>query len=208
MISVEKYLEIAKENVRHNLIVHAGIAGILLCLSPLVLGVKNLPPSDTAKVLEMYVALIGIILIPPVFLPEQNPDLRDLIRSKYTKISVLYSIRIAEAVLVLALFLGAYIGVLHMNGCQMDVIPFYAGTFAEMIFMGGLGLLFYSLTDNLIAGYMIPVFYYITAIGAGSKYLKMFYPFSLTKGSFTEKYWLLAGGIILIAAAVCFRSRK
>ena len=172
MISVEKYLEIAKENVRHNLIVHAGIAGILLCLSPLVLGVKNLPPSDTAKVLEMYVALIGIILIPPVFLPEQNPDLRDLI------------------------------------GCQMDVIPFYAGTFAEMIFMGGLGLLFYSLTDNLIAGYMIPVFYYITAIGAGSKYLKMFYPFSLTKGSFTEKYWLLAGGIILIAAAVCFRSRK
>lgn len=202
------YLEIARENIRHNLPVHAVTAGILLCLSPLILGVKNLPLADTAKVLEMYVALIGIILIPPVFLPEQNPDLRDLIRSKYTKISTVYSIRAIEAVIVLALYLGVYLLILHINGCQMEAPAYYAGTLAEMIFMGGLGLLFYSLTDNLIAGYMIPVFYYITAMGAGSKYLKVFYPFSMTKGSYTEKYWLLAGGVILMAAAVRIRSRK
>ena len=160
------YLEIAKENLRHNLFVHAGISLLLLCLSPLVLGVENLALADTAKVLEMYTALLGIILITPVFLPEQNKDIRDLIRSKYTKTASIYTIRIIESVLVLILFLGIYMWFLHTNGCQMEGMKYFAGTFAEMLFLGGLGVFAYSLTDNLIAGYMIPMFYYITAVGS------------------------------------------
>lgn len=202
------YWEIAKENLRHNLFVHAGIAFVLLCFSPLVLGVENLAPPDTAKVLEMYVALLGIILITPVFLPEQNQDLRDLIRSKYTKIASIYSIRVLESVLILVLYLGIYLWFLHRNGCQMEVGKYFVGTLAEMLFMGGLGIISYSLTDNLIAGYMIPVFYYITAIGSGSKVLKIFYPFSMVQGSFTEKYWLLFGGLILIVIGIIIRSRR
>lgn len=201
-------LEIAKENLRHNLWIHAGIAFLLLCFSPLVLGVENLELPDTAKVLEMYVALLGIILIPPIFLPEQNQDLRDLIRSRYTKISSIYSIRVIESVLVLMLYLGAYLWILHSNGCQMEGLKYFAGTLAEMLFLGGLGVFAYSLTDNLIAGYMIPVFYYITAVGSGSKYMKVFYPFSMSQGSFTEKYWLFASGIVLIILGIWFRSKK
>lgn len=202
------YLEIAKENLRHNLFVHAGISLLLLCLSPLVLGVENLALADTAKVLEMYTALLGIILITPVFLPEQNKDIRDLIRSKYTKTASIYTIRIIESVLVLILFLGIYMWFLHTNGCQMEGMKYFAGTFAEMLFLGGLGVFAYSLTDNLIAGYMIPMFYYITAVGSGVKYMKMFYPFSMSMGSYTEKYWLFVSGLLLLIAGVRLRSRK
>lgn len=201
-------LEIAKENLRHNLWIHAGIALVLLCLSPFISGIENLALPDTAKVLELYVALLGIILIPPVFLPEQDPDLRDLIRSKYTKISSIYSIRVIESVLVLMLYLGVYLWILHCNGCQMEVLKYFVGTLAEMLFLGGLGLFTYSLADNLIAGYMIPIFYYVTAIGSGSKYMKVFYPFSMSQGRFTEKYWLLAGGILLIVLGILKRSKK
>ena len=189
-----KYLEILKENTRHNIPVHAMIAILLLCFSPLVLGVENLPYEDAAKVLERYVALLGIIMLTPVFLPEQNPDLRDLIRSKYTKITAIYGIRVLEAVVLLAILL--------------HILPYYGGTLAEMLFVGGLGIFGFALFDNLIAGYMIPVFYYIVAFGSGAKYLKVFYPFSMSQGSYAEKFWLLAGGLILIAAGILIRGRK
>lgn len=203
-----KYWEIAKENTKHNIGVHTGISLLLLCLSPLVLGIQNLPGQDTAKVLEMYVALLGIILLPPIFLPEQNSDLRDLIRSKYTNITAIYSIRAIEAILVLGILLGSYMGILCLNGCEMNPLQHFAGTLSEMIFMGGLGVLFYSLFDNLIAGYMIPIFYYITAMGSGQKYLKIFYPFSMSIGSYSEKWWLLAGGLVMITLGILLRGRK
>lgn len=205
---MEKYWEIAKENAKHNLAVHTGISILLLCLSPLVLGVKNLTAQDTAKVLEMYVALIGIILLPPIFLPEQNPDIRDLIRSKYTKITVIYSIRAAEAILVLGILLGAYLGMLSGNGCQMDPLLYFAGTLSEMMFMGGIGILCCSLFDSLIAGYMVPVFYYITAMGSGQKYLQVFYPFAMSAGNYSGKWWLFGGGILMITAGIWLRGRK
>lgn len=203
-----KYLEIIKENSRHNLPIQAGIAILLLCLSPLVLGIENLPLADTAKVLEMYVALLGIIFLPPIFFPEQNKDLRDLIRSKYTNITVIYVLRAFEAIVILCLLLGAYMLILLNNGCAVDFPQYFAGTLSEMIFMGSLGILFYALTDNLIAGYMIPIFYYITALGSGAKYLKSFYPFSMSLGSFVEKYWLLGAGFILGAIGIYLREKK
>ena len=55
---------------------------------------------------------------------------------------------------------------------------------------------------------MIPVFYYIVAFGSGAKYLKVFYPFSMAQGSYAEKFWLFAGGMILIAAGIFIRGRK
>ncbi|MEC0241163.1 hypothetical protein P4H66_15025 [Paenibacillus dokdonensis] len=45
---------------------------------------------------------------------------------------------------------------------------------------------------------MLPIAYYLTNMFTGSKYVQHFYLFSLAKGSFDEKYWLLVGGMILI----------
>ena len=77
-----------------------------------------------------------------------------------------------------------------------------------MLFLGGLGLFFYGLCDNLVAGYMMPFVYYITAMGGGEKYMKMFYPFSMAKGSYSEKLWLAAGGVLLVGAGVWLRCRR
>ena len=65
---MERYLQIGKVNLTHNVLWHLLACALLLCASPLVLGISNLGERDTAKVLEMFVALIGIIMIPSVFL--------------------------------------------------------------------------------------------------------------------------------------------
>ncbi|MCB6203848.1 hypothetical protein [Extibacter muris] len=205
---MERYLQIGKVNLKHNILPHLLVTVAILCLSPLVLGVSNLEAPDTAKVLEMYVALTGIILLTPVFLPEQNKDLRDLVYSKYVRASSVYLVRILEAVLAMGVFLAIYVWMLDSNNCQMDLLKYYGGTMAEMLFLGGLGILCYGLFDNLIIGYMVPIFYYIVAMGSGDKYLKMLYPFSMAKGSYEEKIYLLIAGAVMIAAGIALRSRR
>lgn len=205
---MERLWQIEKVNLKYNIPFHVLATLLLLCLSPFLMGVKNLVPQDTAKVLEMYVALTGIIMIPSIFLPEQEKEIRDLVSSKYTGSYTVYLVRLFGNVAVLSLFLGGYIFILKYNACEFPVIKYYLGTMAEMLFLGGLGLFAYGFSDNLIIGYMLPVMFYITAIGGGKKHLGIFYPFSMIIGSYKEKVCLLIGAIILLTAALWLRCRR
>ena len=62
-------LEIAKTNLRHNSLLSI-VAAVLLCLiTPLLIGTANLDRNSAAMPLEMFVSLIGIVLLTPVFQP-------------------------------------------------------------------------------------------------------------------------------------------
>ncbi len=205
---MERYLQIEKVNLKYNIPLHILISALLLLASPLLIGVVNLGAQDTAKVLEMYAALIGIVLLPPIFMPEQDHDIRDLVYTKYVNGAVVYLIRLFGNVLLLAVLLGLYVGMLKYQGCEFPVVKYFFGTLAQMLFMGGLGIFFYGLCDNLVIGYMVPIVYYIAAIGSGQKLLKMFYPFSMMLGSFKEKGVLAFGAVALIGAGVWLRCRR
>lgn len=205
---MERYWQIEKINLKYNVPLHILVCFLLLGLSPFLMGVANLESQDTAKVLEMYVALIGIVMLIPIFLPEQSKEIRDLVGSKYIHSAFVYLIRLLGNCLLLAFFLGAYILMLRNNQCVFPAICYFLGTYAEMLFFGGIGIFCYGLCDNLIIGYMIPIVYYITAMGSGSKYLKLFYPFSMAIGSYREKYVLLAAAVILIAVGIALRCRR
>ncbi|MCI8885147.1 MAG: hypothetical protein HFG87_04090 [Dorea sp.] len=205
---MEKYWQIEKVNLKHHIPLHVLICALMLLVSPLLMGVENLQAQDTAKVLEMYAALIGIILLTPVFLPEQDRDIRDLVYTKYVNGSAVYLVRILGNILLLAAMLGLYVGLLVYNKCEFPAGKYFCGTLTEMLFLGGLGLFFYGLCDNLVIGYMAPVVYYIAAMGGGEKYMKMFYPFSMARGNYGEKVWLAAGAFVLITAGVWLRCRR
>ena len=205
---MERYWQIEKVNFKYNAAFHLFVCILILGLAPLLIGVSNLEKQDSAKVLEMYTALIGIIMLTPVFLPEQAKEIRDLTSSKYMKSAQVYFIRFLGNSVILAVFLILFIAMMKHNRCEFPAVPYFFGTYTEMLFMGGLGMFFYGLCDNLIIGYMIPVMYYIAAIGSGSKFLKVFYPFSMVRGSYTEKWVLAAAGALLIAAGILLRCRR
>lgn len=205
---MERYWQIEKINLKYNVPLHILICVLMLLLSPLLMGVANLGAQDTAKVLEMYAALTGIVLLPPVFLPEQDHNIRELAYTKYVDGVVVYLVRIFGNILLLAVLLGIYVEILAHNGCDFPTGKYFFGTLAEMLFMGGLGLFFYGLCDNLVIGYMAPIVYYITAMGSADKFLKFFYPFSMVRGSYKEKVCLAIGAIVLVGAGVWCRCRR
>ncbi|MGL5354388.1 MAG: hypothetical protein ACRDA5_13890 [Clostridium sp.] len=205
---MERYLKIAKVNLKFNLIPHI-IAAIGFCLiSPLIMGVRNLDSLNTAKILEFYISLIGIILLVPIFIADQDKDIYDLIKSKKEPIAVNYVIRILESVIFLLIIVCGFLLYLKSGNCIFDFWQYFYSTMSTCIFLGGVGILVYSVVDNLAVGYMMPVLYYILCYGGGSKYLGKFYLFSLMEGNIYEKRYLLITGILMIIAGLFYKSKN
>ncbi len=204
---METCVEIGKVNLKYHLSRHLLIAAAFLVMSPLLISVRNLEPAQTAQSLEMYAALIGIILLVPIFLPDQDKNIRDLTAAKYTPPLKVQMVRLAESFIFLVLLLGAFTLYLKTGGCEFPVLEMYAGVLSEALFLGGLGIAAYGLSDNVIIGYMIPIVYYAVNF-SGDKYLKNFYLFSMMQDRYEPKIWLACAGVVLICAGLGVRQIK
>ena len=205
---MERYVVVARENQKHNLWIPFLICILLLIVSPLFLGIENLTEPETAKVLEYYAVFISIILLPAVFLPEQDKDIRDLLSSKYMPVAKLYGIRMTQAIIYLMLLLGIYMCVLKAGNCEFAFLKLYMGELATMVFLGGMGIFFYALTDQVVVGYMIPLLYYMLNITISPNKIKAFYLFSMSIGKYEWKWTLGIAGVVLLAAGIAIRSKR
>lgn len=205
---MERYVVVARENQKHNLWIPFLICILLLIVSPLFLGIENLTEPETAKVLEYYAVFISIILLPAVFLPEQDKDIRDLLSSKYMPVAKLYGIRMTQAIIYLMLLLGIYMCVLKAGNCEFAFLKLYMGELATMVFLGGMGIFFYALTDQVVVGYMIPLLYYMLNITISPNKIKGLYLFSMSIGKYEWKWTLGIAGVVLLAAGIAIRSKR
>lgn len=205
---MERYVVVARENQKHNLWIPFLICILLLLVSPLFLGIENLTEPETAKVLEYYAVFISIILLPAVFLPEQDKDIRDLLSSKYMPVAKLYGIRMTQAIIYLMLLLGIYMCVLKAGNCEFAFLKLYMGELATMVFLGGMGIFFYALTDQVVVGYMIPLLYYMLNITIFPNKIKGLYLFSMSIGKYEWKWTLGMAGVVLLAAGIAIRSKR
>lgn len=193
-------LEIAKTNFRHNSLLSIAAAVMLCLLTPLLIGTANLDRNSAAMPLEMFVSLIGIILLTPVFQPEQNEEIYDLVSSKHCSIEKVYLIRTLYSVGVMVLLICLFALYMQTQGSDVTTILVF-GTVANAIFLGSMGMLISALTGNTVIGYMPLFLYYVLNIGMGLK-LGNFYLFSMTVGNFRAKIWLLAAGVLMIMVSL------
>ncbi len=201
---MEKFLKISAVNFKYNLLPHL-LVSMLLCLAaPLFIGTRNLDTYQVAKIMEAYLCLLGIILLIPVFIPDMNKDIRDLIASKRMHVYSLHIIRTLWALFFLVLMSLAFLGVLKGENCAFDFGEMFYTVMANALFLGGMGMFVFALFDQAVFAYMIPLVYYVINFG-GRKHFGNFYLFSMQVGHFTEKHYLLAGGLIFMAGAVLLR---
>lgn len=198
----ERYGKIAWINLKHNLFPYLAAAALLCFGAPLFIGTENLDVLQSAKVIEMYLTFLGIILLPPVFFPEMNQEARDVIRTKKEPILVSYTIRILQGCVFLVLFGIGFLWYMKSGNCDFTFYQAIIAFLANTCFTGGIALAVFSFTDHVVFAYMVPIAYYIANMGAGAKYLGKFYLFSMQAGKIEDKAYLLAGGILLIVLAI------
>ena len=200
-----RYSEIVKAQVKLTLRANLIISAAVLLLTHIIFGIDNLDSTASAFILEHFASLTGIIMITPVFLPEQDKNISELAESKYTPMTGIYLTRIILAAVSLFLLLSGFTAVMILMSCEFDILKFIFGTFITAFFLGASGFITYSVSNNIVVGYLLPLGYYTFNMFIGSKQLKYIYLFTLTQNGFTEKYSLLGLGLIFIAAGILFR---
>ena len=181
---------------------------VLLCLvTPLLIGTANLDRNSAAMPLEMFVSLVGVVLLTPIFQPERHEEIDDLVSSKYCSTAKVHLIRTVYSAGIAALLICVFTVSMKLQSC--DVTPVLAlGAIADALFLGSMGMLTSALTGNTVIGYMPPLLYYALNIGMGPK-LGSLYLFSMVTGSYTAKLWLFLAGLLMMTAALFYqRLRK
>lgn len=203
-----RYLNIAKMNLKFNLLPHILVTLFLAVLAPVIMGVSNLESLQVAKVVDLYLSLFGIVLCVPLFIPDEDHSIRELLESKKESMYVVHVIRLVEGVCILLISLVLFLLFMKQQGSNFPYYQYLYGAVANGLFLGGLGIMIYSILDNLAVAYMIPILYYVMCMGGAKKYLDKFYLFSMMGGSIEDKIYLLVAGIVMIGVGIIMRNKK
>lgn len=197
--------KILNVNIRHNFVLPFLAALGVLAAAIIVFGVTGLTEQEAALPLELLVSWVGPVLLTPIFLPEQNREIRDVVRSKRTDYLVICMIRAGYSAAALILCVSLYMGLLKINECHVSGRLLF-GAVASALFLGAVGLLAAGISDNAAVGYMAAMMYYLINYGMRES-LGVFYLFGMRSGEYEGKGWLAAGAICLMIVALGIRRK-
>lgn len=174
-----------------------------MILTPVLFGTTNLDSLATAVPLEMLISTMGIILLVPIFQPEQNSEIEDIVTSQYVDCIYVYVIRVVYSVIGLALLILLFCGYMSICGCAISVSLIF-GTIADAMFLGSIGLLVAAITNNLPLSLMVSILYYGFNLFVRSK-VGIFNLFSMMRGDYSPNIWLFTASIVLIAVGITLK---
>lgn len=144
----------------------------------------------------------------PIFAPEEEKEIDEIVVSKPMPQFIPYLVRIILNLVIIFVLLGSFTLILKHKGCDFPFIKYMLGTFLSAVFLGSIGLCSSAISGSTILGYMASICYLILNMATKNKYVGNFYILSMKNGSFNEKYWLFGGSIILISISVITKCLK
>lgn len=202
---MEKILTVLKVNLKYNIFPYALSCIFMMVAAPFFMGTENLIEYQVAQIAEMYICLFGVIMLITVFAPEMNRDIKDLTYSKKTHVFTLHIIRILQSVALVSVFCAAFLLYLKWGDCKFNFIKIFYTVMANSFFLGGIGMLVFALSDQIVFAYMLPLMYYAVNFGMKPDKLGKFYLFSMQMGKLEIKHWLMGVGVALVMMAVVGR---
>ncbi len=200
---MERYLSIGGSFLRRQYAPHLLVTLLFCGMSGFFVSFRNLDAFQAAKVMEMYVAFVGILLMTPLFLPEQNQEIWLLEKSKAMPLWKQYLIRLLIAAMFLIIVVTVFCQMMKQGNSQFDGKELWCGSLCEIFFLGSIGFFVSGITNQIVLGYMVSVVYYFANIGA-SKYLGEFALFQMMRGDYDflvpmilTAFFLVTGGIVL-----------
>ena len=206
-MSIAGVLEICKRNfllcIKDNLF----IAVVYLLLVPLLRGIENLDAVRSAECLEQTVIIIGIILIVPIYVPEQSKAIRDLVCTKKIPHWNILLLRLLIAIFSLIVMVSIFSAIMVWKNCTFPFVPYVAGTVISALALGSIGFTISVLSHSVIAGYLISIGYFLFNFLGNISSESIFYLFSMQTGSSEAKIWLFGLSILIFAISLFYESK-
>lgn len=184
--------------------------GLLATLvMPLLAGMENLDASQSGYVVEHFFTIVGIVVFFPLYLPDIDQDALDMIRTKKTAYIHLILTRLVLILATASTTLILFLLVLKWNHSSIQFSSFFLAEMATLIFLGGLSAVAFALAKHPIPALMLPMLYYIICMFSSTKYMKVFYLFTLPDKDWGSKVALFIVGAVLFTGSmlVALRSR-
>ncbi|SHH90860.1 hypothetical protein [Clostridium grantii] len=202
MVNIKSMIKIIKYNARILFGVNTIVAALFVGAMPFVFSLNNIEYSQIAKIAELYLPIIGIILLSYITSIERNNLIEEFSYTKKFRFNYIFLIRFFINTMLISFLLAVLFLYAKYQGGIFPFHKVFIGCLVTTIYLGFLALTAYNLTKNLSVGYMIAFSYYFFEFSTKGKYTKELYLFSLLKDSFSEKIYLAIGGIILLIVNV------
>ncbi len=196
------YGKIISVNLKHHFRLPFLVAVSAAIVTPVLFNVNALTEIEAAKPIEFWLCLLGAILLVPVFSPEQDENVRDVICAKRFDYGRLCIMRVLYAFLTLVLLMAICVGVMKL--CESDVRIYHIiGGTSSALFLGAVGFTVAGMAGNAIAGYMASMLYYLANYGLKER-LGLFFLFPMSHGEKSQNAgWLFAGALVLMISTIC-----
>ena len=195
----ECFLSCLRINLKRNALPHICIALLLTALTPVIFSLSALNAQFSAQPLEMYLPLAGILLLTPVFLPEQDETVRDAVRVRRVSYLQICLMRLVSMLVILLFLYTAILLLMRHGGCEVGIRHFTGGT-ASAFFLGSIGFCASAVSGNTVLGYMASMMYYLLNLFLRDQ-LSVYYLFGMSAAADADKKWLFIGAAELILIA-------
>lgn len=193
---VSLYGRIICVNLKHHFVMPFLAAVGIFFLTLLLFNIAALEETDAAGPIEFLLCWTGVALLTPIFLPEQNPEIRDVICARKTDYLKVCGIRLIYSVTAVAALISLFVGMMKI--CESHVTyRLLAGGIYTALFLGAVGFAAAGISCNTVVGYMAAMIVYLANYGLKGK-LGRFSLFAMSMGGNVRKEWLLLGAAVLI----------
>ncbi|MGN0144374.1 MAG: hypothetical protein ACI398_05280 [Clostridium sp.] len=184
------------------------LAIFLMVFTPMLFYIKNTDVNTAATICDTYFSLFGFIFMVSIFLPEEKENVLELINCRTINSRIVYLIRLVIAIIASLFFISVSIYILKLLGGNFPIEKYIYGSFSTAMYLGAIGLFVASITGESILGYLAAISYVLAEYVAKGDYINDIYIYSMTKGEFYQKKYLITAAVILLILSICIKQIK
>lgn len=162
----------------------------------------------STECLEQSVILIGIFLIVPLNVPEQSKAIQEVVYTRNIFHWKILLLRLAMSTLVLIMMVCLFSSIMIWKNCVFPFATYTAGTVISAMALGSFGFAVSILGNSAVAGYLASLGYFLLNFLGKVSDGNIFYLFSMEKGNYITKIYLLGWSLPMIAVALIYASKK
>lgn len=207
-MSITGAFSIFKVNFLLALRTNLFLAAAYLFSVSLFRGIANLDTVHSAEYLEQSVILVGIFLIVPLNVPEQSKAIQEVVYTKKISHWKILLLRFVMSTLFLITMVSLFSGIMLWKNCTFPFAAYVAGTVISAMALGSLGFAVSVLSNSVVAGYLASAGYFLLNFLGNVSEKSIFYLFSMGKGNYTTKIYLLGWSLLMIAVSLIYSRKK
>lgn len=163
------------------------VSFVLVAISPLIFSLVRLEYTDIATIGELYLSIIGIVLLPNLLTIEESDNIKEVIYIRKTPHITVTILRLVMMIMFMFILISSMILLVKIQHGSFPFWEISIGTFTSALYFGIIGLTVVNITKSLPSGYLTSFAYYAFEFSTKGKYTKDFFVFSLLNKSFIEK---------------------